>query len=91
MKKLASLKTMEETILQYNEHLYMVNKKVTLKKGEIKFDTVIKEVSAKGHLVTVDAIEKEFDFGEVEWVIWQLIIGSTAVYPANDLFLLIQG
>jgi BirA family transcriptional regulator, biotin operon repressor / biotin---[acetyl-CoA-carboxylase] ligase len=69
MKKLASLKTMEETILQYNEHLYMVNKKVTLKKGEIKFDTVIKEVSAKGHLVTVDAIEKEFDFGEVEWVI----------------------
>jgi BirA family biotin operon repressor/biotin-[acetyl-CoA-carboxylase] ligase len=69
MKRSAGRETMEEIMQQYNEHLYKVNKTVTLKKGEIKFDTVIKEVSAQGHLVTVDAIENEFDFGEVEWMI----------------------
>lgn len=69
MKNFAELKTIEDILLQYNEHLYKVNKKVTLKKGEIKFDTVIKEVSAQGHLITVDAVENEFDFGEVEWLL----------------------
>jgi BirA family biotin operon repressor/biotin-[acetyl-CoA-carboxylase] ligase len=69
MKNLAELKTIEDIMLRYNEHLYKVNKKVTLKKGKIKFDTVIKEVSPQGHLITVDAIENEFDFGEVEWMI----------------------
>jgi len=28
---------------------------------------VIKEVNAQGQLVTVDAIERCFDFGQVEW------------------------
>jgi BirA family biotin operon repressor/biotin-[acetyl-CoA-carboxylase] ligase len=69
MKNLAGPKTIEDIMLQYNEHLYKVNKTVTLKKGKIKFETVIKEVSAQGHLITVDAIENEFDFGEVEWMI----------------------
>ncbi|MEO6251676.1 MAG: biotin--[acetyl-CoA-carboxylase] ligase [Ferruginibacter sp.] len=69
MKNVAQLKTMEEILPRYNEHLYKVNKKVTLKKGEIKFDTVIKEVSVRGQLITVDAAENKFDFGEVEWVL----------------------
>ena len=49
----------------YNEHLYKINKTVTLKKDGVNFETVIKGVSAQGRLITVDAIEREFDFGEV--------------------------
>ena len=69
MKNLAESRSMDEIMHQYNEHLYKINKTVTLKKGQRKFDTVIKEVSAKGQLITVDAVENEFDFGEVEWVL----------------------
>jgi BirA family transcriptional regulator, biotin operon repressor / biotin---[acetyl-CoA-carboxylase] ligase len=71
MKNLTGLKTMDVVKLmeQYNEHLYKINKKVILKKEGIKFETVIKEVSAQGRLITVDAIEREFAFGEVEWII----------------------
>lgn len=71
MKNLTGLKTKDVIKLmeQYNEHLYKINKKVTLKKEGIKFETVIKEVSAQGRLITVDAIEREFTFGEVEWIL----------------------
>jgi BirA family transcriptional regulator, biotin operon repressor / biotin---[acetyl-CoA-carboxylase] ligase len=69
MKKLAEGQTSDEILQQYNQHLYKINELVTLRKGGIKFDTVIKEVSATGQLITVDAIEREFDFGEVEWVL----------------------
>lgn len=54
---------------QYNRQLYKINEQVTLRKDAVEFDTVIKEVSDTGRLVTVDAIEREFDFGEVEWVL----------------------
>jgi BirA family transcriptional regulator, biotin operon repressor / biotin---[acetyl-CoA-carboxylase] ligase len=68
MKNLAALNV--DTIMeQYNEHLYKINKNVTLKTGGVKFETVIKEVSKEGHLITVDATERKFDFGEVEWVL----------------------
>jgi BirA family biotin operon repressor/biotin-[acetyl-CoA-carboxylase] ligase len=69
MKNLGELKSAYKILDQYNEHLYKINKPVTLKKDGVKFDTVIKEVSAAGRLITVDAIEREFDFGEVEWVL----------------------
>ena len=69
MKNLAELKTAENIMEQYNEHLYKINKNVTLRNGDVKFETVIKEVSKEGRLITVDAIEREFDFGEVEWVL----------------------
>ncbi len=69
MKKLVEVNSIEKIMQQYNEHLYMINKQVTLKKGNVKFDTVIKEVSPKGRLITVDAVENEFDFGEVEWIL----------------------
>jgi BirA family transcriptional regulator, biotin operon repressor / biotin---[acetyl-CoA-carboxylase] ligase len=69
MKKLHESSSLEKILEQYNQHLYKINELVTLKKSGIKFDTVIKEVSAQGKLVTVDAIEREFDFGEVEWVL----------------------
>jgi BirA family biotin operon repressor/biotin-[acetyl-CoA-carboxylase] ligase len=39
-----------------------------LKKDNIVFETTIKGVSAQGQLLTEDAIEKRFEFGEVEWL-----------------------
>ncbi len=69
MKNLSAFNTTDAVLEQYNSHLYKRNKKVTLKKDGVKFETVIKEVSAQGHLITVDAFEKEFNFGEVEWVL----------------------
>ena len=69
MKELAAGRTTDEMLQQYNQHLYKINELVTLRKTGVKFNTVIKEVSATGRLITVDAIEREFDFGEVEWVL----------------------
>lgn len=58
-----------DVIEKYNENLFMKNKAVWLKKEGARFETVIKEVSASGQLITVDAIERAFDFGEVEWIL----------------------
>lgn len=54
---------------QYQQVLYKMNQPVTLKKGNIIFDTTIRGVSAAGRLITRDAIDREFEFGEVEFVI----------------------
>ena len=69
LKNLSQVIAPEKILQQYNQQLYKINELVTLRKAGVKFDTVIKEVSATGRLVTVDAIEREFDFGEVEWVL----------------------
>ncbi|MFM6926546.1 MAG: biotin--[acetyl-CoA-carboxylase] ligase [Ferruginibacter sp.] len=69
MKQLSEQTVPEKILEQYNQHLYKKNMLVTLRKGGTRFDTVIKEVSAQGKLVTVDAIEREFEFGEVDWVL----------------------
>jgi BirA family biotin operon repressor/biotin-[acetyl-CoA-carboxylase] ligase len=69
MKNLHETLSLEKILQQYNKHLYKINELVTLRKSGVKFDTVIKEVSPQGKLITVDAIEREFDFGEVEWVL----------------------
>lgn len=69
MKNLAEGRNLAEIMQQYNEQLYRINQLVALRKAGAKFDTVLKEVSPQGKLVTVDAIEREFDFGEVEWVL----------------------
>lgn len=69
MKKLADAQTPDEIMQQYNQHLYKINEPVKLRKAGVKFETVIKKVSVHGRLITEDAIEREFDFGEVEWVL----------------------
>lgn len=69
LKNLADYNFNDAILKTYNEQLYKVNKKVTLKTGGEKFETVIKEVNASGQLITVDAKERVFDFGEVEWVL----------------------
>jgi BirA family biotin operon repressor/biotin-[acetyl-CoA-carboxylase] ligase len=56
-------------IENYNRHLYKLNEKIILKKGNDKFETFIKGVNKEGRLLTADTMEREFDFGEVEWVL----------------------
>lgn len=69
MKKIPelSVKSFDKILEEYNTHLYKLNKNVLLKKENTIFETVIKAVSAEGKLLTVDAADREFDFGEVEW------------------------
>ena len=69
IKNLSNQQSFETTISQYQMHLYKRNEKVILKKNGIKFETMIKAVNAKGQLITVNETERQFDFGEVEWVI----------------------
>jgi BirA family biotin operon repressor/biotin-[acetyl-CoA-carboxylase] ligase len=40
-----------------------------LKKGNIVFETVIQKVLPGGELLTGDALQRQFEFGEVVWVI----------------------
>lgn len=54
---------------QYQQVLYKMHQPVTLKKGTIIFETIISGVSDIGRLLTKDVIEREFDFGEVEFII----------------------
>ena len=54
---------------QYLNQLYKLNDKVRLKKDSRVFEAIIKSVSPVGKLVVQHAIEEEFNFGEVEWVI----------------------
>ena len=70
MKRTSAMKTIsfEKTLKAYNQHLFGLNKTVRLKKGNAVFETVIKEVNTYGQLVTVDAVERTFEFGEVSWV-----------------------
>ena len=71
MKRISELntKSFEKILDDYNKHLYKLNKNVSLKKEGVIFETVIKAVSPEGKLLTVDATNRQFDFGEVEWVL----------------------
>lgn len=62
----ASAKTL---LKNYNDQLYKLNKPVILKKDDVQFETVIKGVSDNGCLLTVDEIDRQFDFGKVEWIL----------------------
>jgi BirA family biotin operon repressor/biotin-[acetyl-CoA-carboxylase] ligase len=53
----------------YNTFLYKKDEQVKLKKGSRVFEATIKSVSPGGKLIVQHAIEEEFDFGEIEWVI----------------------
>ncbi|HVM86554.1 MAG TPA: biotin--[acetyl-CoA-carboxylase] ligase [Puia sp.] len=58
----------KKIMADYNSSLYKRNEKAKLKKGSQVFETTIKEVNAHGNLITYDAMERSFGFGEVEWV-----------------------
>jgi BirA family transcriptional regulator, biotin operon repressor / biotin---[acetyl-CoA-carboxylase] ligase len=53
----------------YCTHLYKRNETVKFKKGARVFEAVVKTVLPTGRLAVQHAVEEEFDFGEVEWVI----------------------
>jgi BirA family biotin operon repressor/biotin-[acetyl-CoA-carboxylase] ligase len=59
----------ENLLREYNSHLYKVGQPARLKKGNIVFETTISGVTALGELLTKDAMERQFAFGEVEWII----------------------
>ena len=58
----------ENLMADYNRQLYKLNEKIKLKKENIVFVTTIKSVNSNGQLITTDTQERQFDFGEVEWV-----------------------
>ena len=55
-------------LAEYNQYLFRLDEKVKMKKDNMAFETTIKGISPQGKLLTVDAIEREFDFDEVEWM-----------------------
>lgn len=62
-------KPYEILLAEYNQHLYKNQESVRLKKDNMVFETMIRGVSPQGQLLTADAIDRNFEFGEVEWVI----------------------
>jgi BirA family biotin operon repressor/biotin-[acetyl-CoA-carboxylase] ligase len=65
-QELGLVKT-DEMMVEYNQHLYKRNKLVRLKRENEIFETIVKEVTAQGRLITIDDEKRSFDFGEVEW------------------------
>jgi BirA family biotin operon repressor/biotin-[acetyl-CoA-carboxylase] ligase len=60
----------------YLAFLYKKNELVKLKKGSRVFEAMIKTVSPAGKLIVQHAVEEEFDFGEIEWVIPAAVQGK---------------
>ncbi|MEO7522946.1 MAG: biotin--[acetyl-CoA-carboxylase] ligase [Ferruginibacter sp.] len=61
--------SLPEIIKTYNTNLYQANKKVKLRKQNVVFETTIKGVNEQGQLLTADKIPRQFEFGEVEWLL----------------------
>lgn len=59
----------EKIYSAYQIHLYKRNSTVKFKKDNRVFEATVKSVSPSGKLIVQHAIEEEFDFGEVEWLI----------------------
>ncbi len=58
-----------EILKEYQTKLYKQNEKVKLKKDNAVFTTTIKGVLITGQLFTKDTMERQFEFGEIEWVL----------------------
>lgn len=54
---------------QYLLQLYKRNETVRFTKDNRVFEAVVKNILPSGRLVVRHAVEEEFDFGEVEWII----------------------
>ncbi len=60
----------ESLILEtYNEFLYGKGRNVRLRRENMIFETTIEYVDENGQLHTRDVIERQFSFGEVQWLI----------------------
>jgi biotin-(acetyl-CoA carboxylase) ligase len=71
LKRIGEMSThiFSKTLEEYNLHLYAKNKKARLKKNGAIIETLVKGVSESGQLVTMDAHERRYSFGEVEWLL----------------------
>jgi BirA family biotin operon repressor/biotin-[acetyl-CoA-carboxylase] ligase len=58
----------QHILQEYTQVMYKLHQKVRLKRENIVFETTIEGVSPTGRLLTRDVIDRQFDFGEVEWV-----------------------
>lgn len=57
-----------DLLRKFNDHLYMKDRQVKFRKGNITFVSMVRYVNASGELVTQDAFERHLRFGEVDWV-----------------------
>jgi BirA family transcriptional regulator, biotin operon repressor / biotin---[acetyl-CoA-carboxylase] ligase len=71
LKRIATIteKPADKVAKEYSKHLYKLNEVVKLKKANAVFKSTIKGVSLQGQLHTFDIMERQFDFGEVEWIL----------------------
>lgn len=53
----------------YQDALYKVGETVKLKKDNVVFETKVCGVTGAGQLLTKDVMERQFEVGEVEWVL----------------------
>ena len=69
MKKFEEIgkKNKGNILAEYNQNLFMLNRIIKLKKDNAVFETTLVGVNSEGKLKTKDALEREFDFDEVEW------------------------
>ena len=58
-----------DQLQQYNHRLYGRDRDARLKKDNAVFTTRILGVSRQGVLLTRDTLERQFTFGEIEWII----------------------
>ncbi|HEY6899126.1 MAG TPA: biotin--[acetyl-CoA-carboxylase] ligase, partial [Puia sp.] len=54
---------------EYQGKMYKRGQTVRLKKDNAVFETTIQGVTPQGQLLTRDVFERQFSFGEVEWVL----------------------
>ena len=60
---------MQAQLEAYNQILYKRGERVSLKKDNILFQPIIKEVRANGRLVVDNGLEEDYDLGQLVWVI----------------------
>lgn len=58
----------DKMLKEYNQNLFAHDQLVKIKKENIVFETTIKGVSAKGQLITVDKIRRQFNFDEIQFL-----------------------
>jgi BirA family biotin operon repressor/biotin-[acetyl-CoA-carboxylase] ligase len=60
---------MQAQLEAYNQILYKKGERVSLKKDNILFQPIIKEVRANGRLVVDNGLEEDYNLGQLVWVI----------------------
>lgn len=63
------LLTPSEIVADYQSVLYKKDQRVRLKKENAVFETTVRGVTEDGRLKTVDVIEREWVWGDVQWVV----------------------